>query len=130
MGVPFRKLEDREKELFQKEIDLIHDYFIQEVAENRGLPMSFVEEVSTGLFYTGTRAKELGLIDELGGSDEVKEYLEEKLNASVSFIKYEEKQSFLSMLSAATSGLFFYMGKGIGSALLDKQMSNKVDVWT
>ncbi len=129
MGIPFRRLTDKERELFQKEIDVIHDYFIQEISVNRNLPKSYVEEVSTGLFYTGVRAKELGLIDELGGEDEVKKYLEEKLNVSVSFVRYEEKKGFFDMLSAAFSAPAFYIGKGIGSAFLDKRMDNKVEVW-
>ena len=129
MGSPFRKLTDEERGLFQREIDSIHDYFIQEVAENRNIPLSKARELGTGLFYTGGRALDLGLIDQLGGEDEVKKYLEEKLNVSVSFVKYEEKKGFFDMLTQAFNELFFYVGRGIGSAFLDKKVTSTLEVW-
>lgn len=129
IGSPYKEMTDEERDLFQKEIDIIHDYFIQEVSANRNIPRSKMEEVSTGLFYTGLQAKDLGLIDELGSKDEVKKYLQKRLNVSVSFIKYEEKKGFLEMLSQAFIEPFFYIGKGIGSAFLDREMVNKLEVW-
>lgn len=129
MGSPYKKMAEDERDLFQKEIDIIHDYFIQEVSTNRNIPRSKIKEISTGLFYTGSQAKDLGLIDELGGKDDVKKYLEKRLNVSVSFVRYEEKKGFLEMLSQAFSEPFFYIGKGIGSAFLDKEMESKVEVW-
>ncbi len=129
MGSPYRKLTDEERNLFQKEIDIIHNYFIDEVAANRKIPKNNVKEIATGLFYTGVQAKELGLIDGLGGEDEVKQYLERRLNTSVSFVKYEEKKGFFDMLSTALSKPFYYIGQGIGSALLDKEITSKIEVW-
>ncbi len=129
MGMPYRKLTDEERDILQREMDVIHDYFIQEVSKNRNIPMSKAREISTGLFYIGSEAKELGLIDGLGGEDEVKAYLEEKLNVSVSFVKYEEKKGFFDMLSAALSKPFYYIGKGVGSAFLDKKATSSVEIW-
>ncbi|MFH0876048.1 MAG: signal peptide peptidase SppA [archaeon] len=129
IGTPFKSLEDKERELFQKEIDIIHDYFIDEVSQNRNIPRDKIEEIATGLFYTGVQAKELGLVDELGGEDEVKQYLEKKYNISVNYVRYEDKPTFLEMLSQALILPSFYMGKGIGSAFLDREVTNTLEVW-
>lgn len=129
IGSPYRKLSDDERDFFQKEIDIMHDYFIDEVAENRNIPRSKVESVATGLFYTGAEAKELGLIDEIGSEEEVKKYLEKKINTSVDFVTFAEKEGFFDMLASAMSKPFFFIGKGIGSVFFDKEMSSELEVW-
>lgn len=48
----------------------IHQQFKEAVAKARNLPMADVEAIADGRIYTGREAKELGLIDELGGFSE------------------------------------------------------------
>ncbi len=47
-------------------IEKEYDRFIEKVAVGRGLEPSRVREIAGGRVYTGARAKELGLVDELG----------------------------------------------------------------
>jgi len=50
-----------------KELQLeIHDVFINMVKERRGVKLKPDETIFTGMFWTGLRAKELGLVDGLG----------------------------------------------------------------
>lgn len=51
----------------QKSVDRIYDQFISKVAESRKLPKQKVAEIAQGRVWSGTRAKSLGLVDELGG---------------------------------------------------------------
>ncbi|MEM6532171.1 MAG: signal peptide peptidase SppA [Myxococcota bacterium] len=51
----------------QKIIDKEYDRFIAKVAAGRGMEPSRVREIAGGRVYTGRRAKELGLVDEIAG---------------------------------------------------------------
>jgi protease-4 len=46
-----------------------YDWFVSSVAEARGLDPAKVREYATGEMFTGAKAKEMGLIDELGDFD-------------------------------------------------------------
>jgi protease-4 len=48
-------------------LDEIYDDFTGKVAESRGMDRDAVEAVAKGRVWTGTQAKENGLVDELGG---------------------------------------------------------------
>jgi len=51
--------------------------FINDVAEGRDMDPDEVRELATGELFIGTQAKELGLVDKLGGLDEAIDYLAE-----------------------------------------------------
>ncbi|MEK6949321.1 MAG: signal peptide peptidase SppA [Nanoarchaeota archaeon] len=120
MGSPLKEMTQEEKILFQKSLDSIRSYFIEEIAANRDLSKREVEKIATGQFYLGAEAKELGLVDELGGRDEVIAYLEGQLGEDVDFAKYESKRGFFSSFGDILSRNSFYVGKGIGSVFADK----------
>ncbi len=65
----FREMTQEEKEIMQGTIDEFYELFIEVVAEGRGLDKEDVRDLATGQMYTGTTARELGLIDELGNLD-------------------------------------------------------------
>lgn len=65
----FRELTPEEKEIMQKLVDDYYEQFVEVVAEGRGLSKEQVRSLATGQLYTGAQAKELGLVDELGGLD-------------------------------------------------------------
>lgn len=59
---------DEEKAVFQKQADAIYyDDFVPKVANGRKLSQERVNELGQGHVWTGTQAKENGLIDEIGG---------------------------------------------------------------
>jgi protease-4 len=61
-----RELTPEEEEIMQQMIDEYYEQFIDVVAEGRELSEEEVRNLATGQIYTGTEAKELGLVDELG----------------------------------------------------------------
>ena len=62
----FRDMTQEEEDIMQATVDEYYELFIEVVAEGRGLSKEDVRNLATGQSYTGTKAKELGLIDELG----------------------------------------------------------------
>jgi protease-4 len=65
----FREMTPEEEEIMQGMIDEYYEHFVDVVAEGRELGKEEVRNLATGQIYTGTAAKELGLVDELGGLD-------------------------------------------------------------
>jgi len=127
-GSPFKPLSIQEERLLQSKIDKIHDYFISEVAENRNLPEEKVREMGTGMFYLGEEAKELGLVDIIGGKDEAIELIEKELNIIAELVEYREERSLVDLLSEIFSEQSFFVGKGIGDSLLETR--GRIDIWT
>lgn len=65
-GSPFRAVTPEETAMLQTQIDEIYGQFIDIVADGRKLPRSEVESMATGWAWTGTEAKKMGLIDQVG----------------------------------------------------------------
>jgi protease-4 len=64
---PFRPINEQDREEVQGISDDVYAQFIRDVAEGRGLKEEEVRKLAEGRIYTGRRAKELRLVDELGG---------------------------------------------------------------
>ncbi|MBM3924971.1 MAG: signal peptide peptidase SppA [SAR202 cluster bacterium] len=58
-----------EDDKFRSLIAEIHDNFIDVVAKGRKMPPERVRELATGEIFTGRRARDLGLVDEIGDFD-------------------------------------------------------------
>ena len=69
MGIPMRPMTESEKALMQAYVERGYDLFLTRVSEGRGMTKEAVDQVGQGRVWTGVRAKELGLVDELGGLD-------------------------------------------------------------
>lgn len=78
-GDPDKPLTSEERELFLRDINIIYNNFIEVVAQNRKIPIGKVSSFADGSTVLGEKAKSLGLIDEIGGINEVEKYLEETI---------------------------------------------------
>ena len=67
---PFRAISEQDRSEIQSLSDDIYGQFVKDVAEGRKLKEEEVRAVAEGRIYTGRRAKELKLVDELGTFDE------------------------------------------------------------
>jgi protease IV len=67
---PFRPISDTDREEIQGISDDIYAQFVHAVAEGRGMTDDDVRKIAEGRIYTGRRAKELHLVDELGGLED------------------------------------------------------------
>ena len=54
-------------EAYRGQLQDIYDDFITRVANGRDMPLERVKEIAKGRVWTGAQAKEIGLVDELGG---------------------------------------------------------------
>lgn len=66
-GSPFRDMKQDERGLLQSLVNTSYKKFVEIVAEARGLPMDKVKSFADGRVILGSQAKDLGLIDEIGG---------------------------------------------------------------
>ena len=66
MGANWRGLTDDEKQYSEEVVLEVFDRFVDEIADGRGLSRSEVKDMADGRIYTGSRAVELGLVDETG----------------------------------------------------------------
>jgi len=82
-GDPDKALSAEEIKLLMRDVNIIHQNFIKAVSENRKLDIKKVEDLADGSTMLGEMALNNGLIDEIGGLFEVKEYLKEKIGADV-----------------------------------------------
>ena len=114
-GSQFRAMTPEEQQLFQIMLDKLHTEFIRTVAQNRNMPEDYVRTLATGFVYLGSEAKDLGLIDELGGKKEALSYIEKTLNITAEPIEYKKPSGILSKLSGVTAENFYQIGRGIGS---------------
>jgi len=67
VGNPGRAMTSEEREYLQKLLDSVHQQFVRDVARGRRMPEEKVREIADGRIFTGEQAKEMGLVDELGG---------------------------------------------------------------
>jgi len=54
-------------EAYRGQLQDIYDDFITRVSNGRDMPLDRVKEIAKGRVWTGAQAKEIGLVDELGG---------------------------------------------------------------
>ena len=66
MGAPWRDDDDEERTREQDLVNAIYDAFVGRVATARNLAVERVRELATGEVWLGSRAHELGLVDEIG----------------------------------------------------------------
>ena len=66
---PFQEISPKYKETVTEGIEIVYDTFISRVAAGRKMTKEQVDEIGQGRVWTGTMAKQLGLVDELGGLD-------------------------------------------------------------
>lgn len=82
-GDPDKALSAEEIKLLMRDVNIIHKNFIKTVAENRKLAIEKVEKLADGSTMLGEMALQNGLIDQIGGMLEVKDYLKEKIGEEV-----------------------------------------------
>jgi len=82
-GTPDKPLSPEEKQLYQRDIDIIYNGFVSAVAKNRGLSIEQVKKLADGSTMLGEMALENGLIDKIGDLQTVKDFLKEKIGEDV-----------------------------------------------
>lgn len=116
IGSPYRPMTDAEKKELQSILDRIYDDFIRDVANNRNLSVDYVKSISKGNIYLGSQAKDLDLIDEVGGFDDAV-----KIAADLGGIKGTPKLKEVKArdtLKTILSDMASDIGEGIGRSII------------
>ena len=86
----------------EKSLHDTYDQFIKGVAQGRGMTVEAVDKIGKGRVWTGAQAKELGLVDELGGVDTAiriaKQLAHIPAAERVNIVRFPQEKSFLEQL--------------------------------
>jgi serine protease SohB len=104
----FGKNTEADREKTREDLEQIHTIFKGAVAEYR--PELDMDEVATGEYWHGVQAKELGLVDEIGSSDD---YLVQLADATEIFaVSYKGREGFMQKLQGAFATAAANIGLG------------------
>ncbi len=98
-GAMGRGLNNDEEALLQRMVNDGYNLFLTRCAEGREIAKDELAKYAEGRVWTGVTAKELGLVDELGGLDRALEIAIEKAEIdNYTVMSYPEKKSFFTAL--------------------------------
>ena len=110
---------DAARERVQQIIDAFYEEFLARAAEGRGMTRDAVHAVGQGRVWTGRQARNLGLVDELGGMDAAvaaaKRLAGIGAGREVTLVPYPRPRTFFETLS---EGLAVRAGAGLLRAVL------------
>ncbi len=97
---PARELTTVERNIIQASIEDGYETFISRVADGRGMSPEDVKAVASGRVWTGSQAKERGLVDVLGGLDTAIEIAAGKIDAGDDYrvYYYPKQKNWLDVL--------------------------------
>lgn len=84
-----RPFNDQERLMLQKMIERGYDLFLTRCAEGRNMPKDSLALYAEGRVWTGNQAREIGLVDELGGIERAIEIAAEMANLGKSYVVFE-----------------------------------------
>lgn len=98
-GTLTRPMNEGEKGLMQMNVNKGYDTFLTRCSEGRGISKEKLDKIAQGRIWTGSKAKELGLVDELGGLDRALEIAVAKAGVETyTVMSYPEKENFFENL--------------------------------
>ena len=119
MYSPVDRFSDAARERVQQVIDAFYEEFLARAAEGRGMTRDAVHAVGQGRVWTGRQARDLGLVDELGGMDAAvaaaKRLAGIEADREVTLVQYPRPRTFFETLS---EGLEIRAGGSLLDAVL------------
>ncbi|NOZ77156.1 MAG: signal peptide peptidase SppA [Euryarchaeota archaeon] len=111
----YRPMTEEEQRMMEEVILEIYDMFTEEVAANRNLSVEYVKEVAEGRVYSGPKAKELGLVDEVGTRRDAVRIAGELggIEGEPKTVTYTEKSFLEEFMGMA----FYHFGAGFARGL-------------
>ncbi|HEY8549543.1 MAG TPA: signal peptide peptidase SppA [Vicinamibacterales bacterium] len=103
MNSPTRRYSPEERSKIEEQMQAFYDQFVEKVAEARKSTPEKIDAIAQGRVWTGRQAKELGLVDELGGLERAIQIAKERakipVGDEVQLVIYPPKPSILQALS-------------------------------
>ena len=114
-----RPMNDGEKGLMQMYVNNGYELFLTRCSDGRGISMEELDKIAQGRVWTGSTAKELGLVDELGGLDKALEIAIAKAGVDAyTVMSYPKKEGFLESLMNTNPGNYI-KGRMLNSKMSD-----------
>ena len=109
MNSPVRPYSEAERAKMEAQLRAFYDQFVEKAAASRHMKPEALDAIARGRVWTGRQAKNLGLVDVLGGLDRAvalaKERAKIPAQESVELVVYPPKRSLYELLSASLSGM-------------------------
>jgi protease-4 len=109
MNSPVRPFNEAERAKLDEELKAFYDQFIEKVATARHMKPEAVDAIAQGRVWTGRQAKDLGLVDVLGGLDRAialaKERAKIPASEQVDLVIYPPKRSLYDVLMSSLPGV-------------------------
>jgi protease-4 len=128
-----RPFNESESALFQNMVERGYDLFLTRCADGRGMSKEELAKFAEGRVWTGNQAKEIGLVDELGGIARAVEIAAEMANLGKSYVvlEYPRMRSPFEELfnrereNLAAKTLREYLGESVELFMLLKDIRNE-----
>lgn len=122
MGNVNEPLTKEQQDILQGISDEVYQQFTGIVSDERGLPLEDVIKIADGRIYTANQAQKLGLIDQIGTLEDVKQYIRDNYDPAyknIQFIDFEyENNDFLFSILKKYGIVSFMEGvEGLSSIL-------------
>jgi protease-4 len=108
MDSTFRTYTDAERMKLEEQLRAFYWQFVEKVARSRKLTPERVHAIAEGRVWTGRQARQLGLVDELGGLDRALALAKQRAkippDQEVELIVYPPRRSFLEILASEWRG--------------------------
>ncbi|MFZ7105620.1 MAG: signal peptide peptidase SppA [Bacteroidota bacterium] len=99
IGSLSRPLTAEERAIYQEEVEQIYNVFIGHVAEGRNMTTAAVDSIGQGRIWSGTDAKQIGLVDVIGGLETAKSIAAKMAGLdNYRTVNYPEQKEFLQKL--------------------------------
>lgn len=100
---PDRRFSKEERAKIEESMQNVYDQFIERTAAARHMPPEKVDEIAQGRVWTGEQAKQIGLVDELGGLykaiDLAKQRARIPPEEEVDLVVYPPRRSFYEVVA-------------------------------
>ncbi len=92
-GSPFREMSEEEKEYLKEVIENVYEQFVRAVSIGRGIGEEKLLPIADGRILSGEMAKKVGLVDDTGGIEKLKEKIKKDLKAEKLKLVYPPKKT-------------------------------------
>ena len=130
MYAPDRPFTPDERHKVEESMRATYDTFVEKAASGRNTTPEKIDAIAQGRVWTGVQAKQIGLVDELGGLDRAlilakkRAKIDEK--AEVELVVYPQRKSFYELVQAP----FGTESRGMFAALLGLKEARAVQTLT
>ena len=130
MYAPDRPFTPEERKKIEESMQATYETFVEKAASGRNTTPEKIDAIAQGRVWTGVQAKQIGLVDELGGLDRAVALAKQRAKidekAEVELVVYPQRRSFYELVQAP----FGTEGRGILAALVGLRDARAVQTLT